>query len=163
MKDANLKCHYKHARTKITLFGACFLTDAILCSWVLTRKQRKLKIFAVRLNVELADVSDNLQYKIIDPQSNNSLLCSDSSACVWIVWSLLIVSRCKASLVSVLNIWPLWPVLFKITSYKNLIKLKTDSKAQHLTWDALQKNSSWKHLLRVALDIVKSKITLTWK
>lgn len=82
MKDANLGCHYERAWTKITLFGACFLTVAILCSRVLTRQQRQLKIFAMRLDVELADVSDNLQYKIIDPQSNNQLLCSDSSACV---------------------------------------------------------------------------------
>lgn len=80
MKDANLKCHYERAWTKITLFGACFLTVAILCSRVLTRQQRQLKIFAMRLDVEFADVSDNLQYKIIDPQSNNT---SSAPQLVW--------------------------------------------------------------------------------
>lgn len=81
MKDANLVSLQVRV-AKITLFRACFLTVAILCSRVLTRKQRELKIFAMRLNVELADVNDNLQYKIIDPQSNNRRLCSGSSACV---------------------------------------------------------------------------------
>lgn len=123
---------------KITLFRACFLTVAILCSRVLTRKQRELKIFAMWLNVELADVTDNLQYKIIDPQSNNRRLCSGSSACVWITWSFLIVSRRVVRLASV---WT-FDCCNQLSSKPPLTKTRLSSKltepgtTTHLIWVA---------------------------